>query len=139
MRSPESREHRNDCYSAPGGPGISICLQGKAAGLLRPARSVRTEQADGTILPGRGLGHWSEPPGDQVIKFMGGRREQEEGQMLGPSNPLGQCGLIQQAALPRDFPLLLSSGKMARKGPACLMTVGCSFCLLALRVSASDS
>lgn len=52
---------------------ISICPRGKAAGMFRPARSVRTEQADGTILPGRVLGHWSEALGDQVIKFMGGR------------------------------------------------------------------
>lgn len=77
-----------------GKPGVSICLQGKTAGMFRPTRSVRTEQADGTILLGKVLGHWSEAPGDQVIKLMGGRREQEEGQMLGRSNPLGQCGLI---------------------------------------------
>lgn len=122
-----------------GEPGVSICLQGKAAGMFRPARSVRTEQADGTILPGKVLGHWSEAPGDQVIKFKGGRREQEEGQMLGPSSRLGQCGLIYRLALPRDFPLPLSSGKVPREGPACLMTVVCSFCLLVARVSISHS
>lgn len=121
-------------------PGVSIYLQGKAAGLFRPARSVRTEQADGTILPGRVLGHWSEAPSDQVLKFMGRRREQEEGQTLARAyKPPWAVWTPLQAALPGDFPLLLSSGKMSRKGPACVMTVVCRFCLLVARVSTSHS
>lgn len=59
-----------------GEESISICLQRKAAGLLRPDRSVKAKQADGSILLLRkALGHWSEAPGDQVIKFIGGRPE----------------------------------------------------------------